>query len=196
MSRRLSIALKESKSKPKVKFPDYLVFLDNIKENNIKEIKLMLRRTSAAININRINDTGLTVLHQAVLNNSIEVVKLLLENKANINSLDEEKWTPLHAAAFMNYHDISEYLLLMGANPMALTLENERPIDLVDPTNLGMISLFLSKMKLAEDTGNSDANESDDYKKISDIFKNNTDEEKIIEEIQVILKFFRIKIII
>ena len=194
MSRRLSIALKESKSKPKVKFPDDLVFLDNIKENNIKEIKLMLRRTSAAININRINDTGLTVLHQAVLNNSIEVVKLLLENKANINSLDEEKWTPLHAAAFMNYHDISEYL--MGANPMALTLENERPIDLVDPTNLGMISLFLSKMKLAEDTGNSDANESDDYKKISDIFKNNTDEEKIIEEIQVILKFFRIKIII
>ena len=36
MSRRLSIALKESKSKPKVKFPDDLVFLDNIKENNIK----------------------------------------------------------------------------------------------------------------------------------------------------------------
>ena len=70
-----------------------------------------------------------------------------MENKADINSLDEENWTPLHAAAFMNYHDISEYLLMNGANPIALTLEQERPIDLVDPTNLGMISLFLNNMK-------------------------------------------------
>ena len=41
MSRRLSLVLKDPKikTKPKVKFPDELIFLDNIKENNIKEIK-------------------------------------------------------------------------------------------------------------------------------------------------------------
>lgn len=60
MSRRVSLALKDptAKTKPKVKFPDELIFLDNIKENNIKEIRIMLRRASANIDINKINDSG------------------------------------------------------------------------------------------------------------------------------------------
>lgn len=64
MSRRLSLVLKDPKikTKPKVKFPDELIFLDNIKENNIKEIKTMLRRTSANLDINKINDTGIKLI--------------------------------------------------------------------------------------------------------------------------------------
>lgn len=47
-------------------------------------------------------------MHQACLENSFEVIKLLLESGANINSLDEEEWTPLHAAVSMGYYDIVE----------------------------------------------------------------------------------------
>jgi ankyrin repeat protein len=100
MSRRLSIQYKNSKSKspkPKVKFADDLVFLDSIKVNDVESVRLMLRRTSADIDINKINDYGLTALHQCVLENSIELVKLLIESNADVNIQDEDSWTPLHA---------------------------------------------------------------------------------------------------
>ena len=60
MSRRVSLALKDPKvmTKPRVSFPDELIFLDNIKENNIGEVKQMLRRASVKIDFNKINDTG------------------------------------------------------------------------------------------------------------------------------------------
>ena len=111
---------------------------------------------------------GLTVLHQAVLNNSFEVVKLLLENQAKIDAVDEENWTSLHAAAFMNYYEICEYLLDAGANAVARTLENERPIDLVDATTVPLISLFLNHMKAKHP--NFEFKELN-YKKISSLFK-------------------------
>ena len=123
------------------------------------------------------------MLHQAVLNNSLEVVKLLLENKANIEAIDEENWTPLHAAAFMNYFEISEYLLEKGANTIARTLENERPIDLIDQTNLQLISLFLNHMKHVNP--NFEHNELN-FKKFSIIFKDSDfDEKNMIENIKV-----------
>ncbi len=130
------------------------------------------------------------MLHQAVLNNSLEVVKLLLENKANIEVVDEENWTPLHAAAFMNYFEISEYLIENGANTIARTLENERPIDLVEPTNLHLISLFLNHMKAVNP--DIELNELN-FKKFSSIFKDiDLDEKNMIENIKVRIKLILI----
>ena len=60
MSRRLSLQYKNSTStKPKVKFPDELVFLDSVKENDVENVKLLLRRASANIDINKMNDSGI-----------------------------------------------------------------------------------------------------------------------------------------
>ena len=63
MSRRLSVQLKCNKNavkapKPKVKFPDELVFLDSVKENDVENVKSMLRRASANIDINKMNESG------------------------------------------------------------------------------------------------------------------------------------------
>ena len=59
MSRRLSLQYKnDTKQRPKVNFPDDLVFLESIKDNDVDSVKLMLRRTSATIDINKINNTG------------------------------------------------------------------------------------------------------------------------------------------
>jgi len=118
------------------------------------------------------------------------VVKLLLENKANIEVVDEENWTPLHAAAFMNYFEISEYLIENGANTIARTLENERPIDLVEPTNLHLISLFLNHMKAVNP--DIELNELN-FKKFSSIFKDiDLDEKNMIENIKVRIKLILI----
>ena len=60
MSRRASIAAKENKGKPRprVRFPDELVFLDNVKENDTTAMNHMLRRASVQIDINAISDSG------------------------------------------------------------------------------------------------------------------------------------------
>ncbi len=60
MSRRASLFAKENpgKTRPKVKFPDELVFLDNIKENDMVGMNSMLRRASVQIDINAMGDAG------------------------------------------------------------------------------------------------------------------------------------------
>lgn len=60
MSRRASLFSKQNpdKDKPKVRFPDELVFLDNIKENDIPALHQMLRRASLTVDISAINNAG------------------------------------------------------------------------------------------------------------------------------------------
>ena len=60
MSRRASLFSKENpgKSRPRVRFPDELVFLDNVKENDAQAVNTMLRRASVQIDINGIGDSG------------------------------------------------------------------------------------------------------------------------------------------
>ena len=63
MSRRASLYSKQTKEsstkeKGRVRFPDELVFLDNIKENDMPAMDAMLRRASLQIDINGIGDSG------------------------------------------------------------------------------------------------------------------------------------------
>ena len=64
MSRRASLFAKEAKEnadlpiKPKkkgVRFPDELVFLDNIKEDELPAMETMLRRASVRIDLNAVH---------------------------------------------------------------------------------------------------------------------------------------------
>ena len=55
MSRRASLLAKEQRNnRPKVRFPDELVFLDNIKEGDVPAMQSMLRRVSISIDLNAI----------------------------------------------------------------------------------------------------------------------------------------------
>lgn len=58
MSRRASLYSKQNPGKPRVRFPDELVFEDNIKENDLPALHSMLRRTSLQMDINAINGAG------------------------------------------------------------------------------------------------------------------------------------------
>ena len=60
MSRRASLFAKENPQVKKkgVRFPDELVFLDNIKENDTHALGLMLRRASLTVDISGINNVG------------------------------------------------------------------------------------------------------------------------------------------
>ena len=58
MSRRASLLAKEQKTRAKVRFPDELVFLDNIKEGDVPAMQSMLRRVSVSIDINAVGCSG------------------------------------------------------------------------------------------------------------------------------------------
>lgn len=50
--------------------------------------------------------SGLTPLHQAVLDGNLGAVTLLVAHGADINKQDDDSWTPLHAACAEGYADI------------------------------------------------------------------------------------------
>ena len=58
MSRRQSIFKKQNPGKPRVRFPDELVFQDSVKENDIRQMDTMLRRASLQMDLNAINSAG------------------------------------------------------------------------------------------------------------------------------------------
>lgn len=51
---------------------------------------------------------GMTALHQAVLDNNLAVVKILINHGSDINQQDEDSWTPLHAACANGMADIAK----------------------------------------------------------------------------------------
>ncbi|KAK7103633.1 protein phosphatase 1 regulatory subunit 27-like [Littorina saxatilis] len=143
MSRRLSIAAKQEQRKPRVRFPDELVFLDSIKENDLKACNAMLRKASLTLDINGLNNAGLTPLHQAVLEGNINAVLLLCSHGADVNRPDSDTWTPLHAACAEGHADIVRLLLHKGAKKEVKTVEGERPLDLIDAADLQTIGAML-----------------------------------------------------
>lgn len=58
MSRRQSLFKKKNPGKPRVRFPDELVFQDIVKENDVAQMDVMLRRASLKVDINSINSAG------------------------------------------------------------------------------------------------------------------------------------------
>ncbi|KAL4237944.1 hypothetical protein ACF0H5_002654 [Mactra antiquata] len=161
MSRRASLFAKQNPEgkKPKgVRFPDELVFLDNIKENDINALGSMLRRASLQVDISGINDAGLTPLHQAVLDGNESAVRLLVSHGADINKQDDDSWTPLHAACAEGHADIVQFLLDNGADKSILTDEGERPLDLVEPSDFATIRIMLANVQSSADDQSDDDN--------------------------------------
>ena len=52
--------------------------------------------------------SGLTPLHQAVLDGNLDAVELLVKHGADINKQDDDTWTPLHAACAEGHAEIAE----------------------------------------------------------------------------------------
>lgn len=80
----------------------------------------------------RINQTNMgddTALHLAAAHGHLEVVLLLLKNKADINLLNEHGNTPLHYACFWGYRQIAEDLINAGAICNITNKYGEIPFD-------------------------------------------------------------------
>uniref|UniRef100_A0ABM0LZ62 Protein phosphatase 1 regulatory subunit 12A-like n=1 Tax=Saccoglossus kowalevskii TaxID=10224 RepID=A0ABM0LZ62_SACKO len=89
--------------KIKIKFDDGCVFLAACASGEQDEVKTLLDKGA---NINTANIDGLTALHQAVIDENLEMAEFLIENGADIEMQDNEGWTALHAAASCGFAEV------------------------------------------------------------------------------------------
>ncbi|XP_030400650.1 protein phosphatase 1 regulatory subunit 12C isoform X3 [Gopherus evgoodei] len=82
--------------------------------------------------VNGTNADGISALHQACIDENLEVVQFLVENGADVNQADNEGWTPLHVAASCGYKEIAQYLLAHGAQVAAVNSDGEIPLDIAE----------------------------------------------------------------
>lgn len=70
-------------------------------------------------------------LFEAIKNNNLNLIKILLRLGANVNTKDEEEVTPLHYAAFYGNRDVITCLINKGASLYATNCLNQKPINYV-----------------------------------------------------------------
>ncbi|XP_054897382.1 protein phosphatase 1 regulatory subunit 12C isoform X1 [Poeciliopsis prolifica] len=125
----------------RVRFDRAAEFLAACASGDTEEAKAMLEETeqskaergdgeSLPDTINCSNADGITALHQACIDGSIEIVIFLLEHGADVNQVDSEGWTPLHVASSCGYPDIVEFLLQKGASLTAVNCDGDVPLDI------------------------------------------------------------------
>ncbi|XP_035381932.1 protein phosphatase 1 regulatory subunit 12C isoform X1 [Electrophorus electricus] len=127
--------------KRRVRFERTAEFLAVCASGDTEEAKEMLNETWAKNSkdetltenlVNSSNADGITALHQACIDGSLEVVAFLLSQGANVNQVDSEGWTPLHVAASCGNLEIAEYLLEQGASLSAVNCDGDVPVDIAE----------------------------------------------------------------
>ncbi len=89
---------------------------------------------SGKANLNIANDLGVTPLHEAAWDGSIEMVRLLVANGADPNARDVNGNTPLHAAAITRNAELTELIASYGASLEARNNEGKTAMDCLRET--------------------------------------------------------------
>lgn len=137
------------KRRKRVRFDRAAEFLAACASGDTEEAQAMLKEAKrkngedAAEIINCSNADGITALHQACIDGSMEMVSFLLERSANVNQVDSEGWTPLHVAASCGYPDIADFLLQRGASLSAVNCDGDVPLDIaLDETTESLLQEY------------------------------------------------------
>ncbi|XP_044303795.1 protein phosphatase 1 regulatory subunit 12C isoform X2 [Varanus komodoensis] len=117
-----------------VRFDAAAEFLACCAGAELEAAREMLRADSGAVN--GTNADGISALHQACIDENMEVVEFLVANGADVNQADNEGWTPLHVAASCGYIEIAQYLLDHGANIAAVNSDGDVPLDIAEADNM------------------------------------------------------------
>ena len=87
--------------------------------------------------INKKNKFDQTLLHISVINNSINILKFLLnDNNANVNSIDIQKNTPIHYAIALKNFEIIKLLIEKRAKMTIKNKKGETPLDIAKKLNI------------------------------------------------------------
>ncbi|XP_030637932.1 protein phosphatase 1 regulatory subunit 12C [Chanos chanos] len=122
------------KRRRRVRFERTAEFLAICASGDTEEAQEMLKEAKEKKQdvINCSNADGITALHQACIDGSLEVVEFLLAQGADINQVDSEGWTPLHVAATCGNLEITKFLLEQGASLTAVNCDGDVPLDIAE----------------------------------------------------------------
>ncbi|XP_061685783.1 protein phosphatase 1 regulatory subunit 12C [Syngnathoides biaculeatus] len=126
------------KRRKRVRFDRAAEFLAACASGDTEEAQVMLQEAKEMISnkedgteiINCSNADGITALHQACIDGSMEMVSFLLKHGANVNQVDSEGWTPLHVTSSCGYREITDFLLRNGASLSAVNCDGDVPLDI------------------------------------------------------------------
>ena len=111
----------------------------------LEETRVMYALISLNANINILNMNGSSALHNAVQKNNVQMVKLLVENRADTEVIDQTlKLNPLQCAALKLNEDVLKYLLKHGAEYRVVSRKNQSIL------HLACLSIFIRQKELRE----------------------------------------------
>ena len=90
-------------------------------KGQIESLRILIE-DGPKININERDEKNMTPLHHACIHGHLNIVKLLLANKARIDCRQNSQATPLHLASKYGHFDIVKYLLEKKNNAQWLDL--------------------------------------------------------------------------
>jgi len=132
-----------------VNFVPAIMLLEAAARNDIEEVRRLL---SLGVSPDSTNEDGLTALHQCCIDDSEEMMKVLVEFGANVNAADSEQWTPLHAAATCGHLHLVKFLIEKEASLLAVNGDGNMPYDICeDETTLSFIENEMAKRGVTQE---------------------------------------------
>ena len=89
---RLDVVTTSSPGSKGVTFESSIVLLEAAARNDLDEVRRLLE---SGVSPDSTNEDGLTALHQCCIDDSEEMMKILVQYGGDPNATDTEKWTPL-----------------------------------------------------------------------------------------------------
>lgn len=135
--------------KGSVDFVDNIKILEAAARNDVEEVRILLMNK---VDPNLTNEDGLTALHQCCIDESKELLALLLEYGADVNARDSELWTPLHAAATCGHIQLCEMLVDHNADLLAVNADGNMPYDICeDEDTLDFVENEMAKRGITQE---------------------------------------------
>jgi ankyrin repeat protein len=95
----------------------------------------------------KVNQEGWTALHYAAVVGHIDIVEILLKNKANVNALSPNNTTPLMMATRSGKLDLIETLIKNGADVSLKNSQGMNAYDFAKQAEMSSITQYLESLK-------------------------------------------------
>ncbi|KAK2166034.1 hypothetical protein LSH36_43g03012 [Paralvinella palmiformis] len=124
----------------RISFPPEAVFQSVIQDSDNNELWLILNALEhTGVDIDKHNHAGITPLHQCVLNNNLDGVKMLMNFGADVNMADIYGLTPLHTASACGFLQVASILIIYGADIFSKANDGDLPVDFAKDTEMAQL---------------------------------------------------------
>lgn len=145
----LGLPTDQEMSTNRVRFVPAVMLMEAAARNDVDEVRRLLE---LGISADSTNEDGLTALHQCCIDDSEEMMKVLVEFGGDVNAADSEQWTPLHAASTCGHLHLVKFLIENGASLLAVNGDGNMPYDICeDETTLSFIENEMAKRGVTQE---------------------------------------------